>query len=64
MNKLRIFTKAKLLEIIRNQEQSILCRDMQIRSRESEIEQLELKVLALSTTYGEKNAKKALNKKK
>lgn len=64
MNKLRKFTKDKLLEIIRNQEQSILCKEMQIRSRENEIEQLELKVLALSTTYGETNAKKALNKKK
>jgi len=63
MNGLRKFTKEKLLEIIRTQEQKLLCREQQIRSREAEIDNLELKLLALSTNCGESNAKKALNKK-
>ena len=46
MNRLRQLTKDKLLDIIRNQEQIILAREMQIRSRESEIDQLEEKLKA------------------
>lgn len=49
MDNLKKLSKEELLVIIKEQYELLLCRDQQIRSRESEIEQLELKLKTLKT---------------